>query len=60
MPFGITNKALGRGIVFTIVEVVTLAVWLIVALQGKLVLSIIILIVGLLIEHILAIGTTKL
>ena len=47
-------KTFGRVVVFTIVETVVLAGWLALAMRGETLLSITVLAIGLLIEHILA------
>lgn len=52
MLFGL--KTFGQVVLFTVVETVVLAGWLALAQKGETILSIVVLAVGLLIEHILA------
>ena len=59
--FGITRKAFGRTIVFTLVEVVALSVWLDLSNRFGIygIVTLIVLFVTLFVEHLIAVGTTK-
>ena len=54
MILGLKNATFGLVTLFTIVETIVLALWLGFANQGKLVLSVVFLFVGLLLEHYLS------
>ena len=55
----ISGKSIALSLIHNAVEVITMVGWLALALDGKILLSIIVLAVGLTIEHILALAVGK-
>ena len=54
MIFGISNVSFRLVVIFTLIETGILALWLDLALKHKLIESIVVLFVGLLVEHVIA------
>lgn len=57
MPFGFSKRSFKLVLIFTIVETITLALWLILALKHGVkvqIIAIVVLFIGLLVEHTLA------
>jgi hypothetical protein len=54
MIFGIRKEAFALVVVFTAIETAVLAIWLALAINGMLLVSILVLALGLLVEHVLA------
>jgi len=54
MIFGLKPKSFWLVVAFTAIETLILAYWLVLALQGELVGSLVVLFLGLLLEHIIA------
>jgi len=59
MIFGLKGKTFGLTVLFTAIEAVVLAVWLVLAMRGETLLSFTVLFLGLLVEHVLSVIAGK-
>lgn len=59
MIFGLKGKTFGLTVLFTVVEVITLVVWLRLAIGGETFASLAVLIVGLFLEHYISVFAGK-